>query len=44
MKQYLLSIYQPDAAVAYEEAIACCQNATERDFLQRSHRAMTQGR
>jgi RNA polymerase sigma-70 factor (ECF subfamily) len=32
-----------EAAVAYEEAIACCQNATERDFLQRSHRAMTQG-
>ena len=26
-----------EAAAAYEAAIACCQNATERDFLRRCH-------
>ena len=30
-----------EAAAAYEAAIACTQNATERDFLQRSSEAMT---
>jgi RNA polymerase sigma-70 factor (ECF subfamily) len=30
-----------EAAAAYEAAIACCQNAPERDFLQRSYQAMT---
>jgi len=35
MKQYLLSIYQPDgeAAAAYETAIAQAGNAAERVFL-----------
>ena len=31
-----------EAAVAYEAAIALCQNAAEREFLQRRHQAMTQ--
>ena len=31
-----------EAAVAYESAIAGCQNAAEREFLQRRHQAMTQ--
>ena len=30
-----------EAAVAYEAAIACSQNAAERDLLQRSYQAMT---
>jgi len=30
-----------EAAVAYEAAIACSQNAAERDFLRRSYQAMT---
>jgi RNA polymerase sigma-70 factor, ECF subfamily len=32
-----------EAAVAYESAIACSQNTTERDFLQRRSQAMTRG-
>jgi RNA polymerase sigma-70 factor (ECF subfamily) len=31
-----------EAAAAYEAAIALCQNAAEREFLQRRHQAMTQ--
>jgi RNA polymerase sigma-70 factor, ECF subfamily len=31
-----------EAAVAYDAAIAGCQNAAEREFLQRRHQAMTQ--
>ena len=31
-----------EAAVAYEAAIAGCQNAAEREFLQRGYQAMTQ--
>jgi RNA polymerase sigma-70 factor (ECF subfamily) len=30
-----------EAALAYEAAIARTRNATERDFLQRSHQALT---
>jgi RNA polymerase sigma-70 factor (ECF subfamily) len=32
-----------EAALAYEAAIACTQNAAEREFLQRSYQAMTRG-
>jgi hypothetical protein len=35
MKLYLLSIYQPESASAYEEAIVRTENAPEREFLQR---------
>ena len=31
-----------EAAAAYEAAIALCQNAAEREFLQRRYQAMTQ--
>ena len=31
----------PEAALAYEAAIACTRNAAERDFLERSRRALT---
>ena len=30
-----------EAVLAYEAAIARCENATERDFLQRRRRALT---
>ncbi len=33
-----------EAALAYEAAIACTENATERDFLQRSRQALTRAR
>ena len=33
-----------EAAQAYEAAIARTENAAERDFLQRSRQALTQGR